>query len=400
MIASAGGHTWRSSPAEFARTASVTVAVLLVILIGLALITEPVDFMADPLSDGYQYSLVVDGLRTGAETQPKAHFAHRLFPPAIVALSGLDLRIGYLIVDVLAILGTALLMLVLLRPWVSAHAAVAAVVVWALMPFSMRTWLHYPVLPDALAVFFLVALFVASQRRDAVLFAGLFAAAILTRENLIILAPLLLLRSLGDGPAALTRALIAPLPGLAALVAIHLWPPVTPVGASVSTPFYVAALAGAIWTNEHEEAWRVLAGPLFALGALVGPLLSPPALRIIRSEAGWLYVLVTTMVVAAVGGGDHDRYVAEIAPIATVAVARSLPPQARTPLLYVLAALQLVAARVVMPLRAGTVTGVYNVPPAELAAWSAVIGACCLIAVALVAAARRRGISAEPALAS
>ena len=390
MIASLGGVARRSRTAEVARTAAITVAVLSAMLLGLGLITEPVDFMSDPLSDGYQYSLVVEGLRTGAETQPKAHFAHRLFPAAIVAVSGLDLRIGYLVVDVLAILGTALLMLVLLRPWVSAHAAVAAVVVWGLMPFSIRAWLHYPVLPDALAVFFLMALFVASERRRAVLFAVLFAAAILTRENLIILAPLLLLRSLRDGPGAVTKALLAPVLGLVALVAIHLWPPVTPVGASVSTPFYVAALAGAIWTNEHEEAWRVLAAPLFALGAVVGPLLSRSALAIVRSEAGWLYASVATLVVAAVGGGDHDRYVAEIAPIATVAVARSLPPLQRTPLLYVLAALQLVAARVVVPLRADTTTGVYNVSPAELAAWSAVIGMCCVIAATMVAAARRR----------
>jgi len=373
---------WWAAPA-------LSVAVMTGLLFAFRFNTSLLQLTADMPADAVHYVRLVEGLRSVASAQPQAPFAFRILPAAIVAATGLDPAMGFFVLDVAAILGTALVLLKLLRPWVGPAGAVMAIVGWSVLPYSIRLFVNYPILPDALATFLFVALLMAAQRRNTAMFAVLLVAAVLTRENLSFVAPLLLLRTLA-ARQPVRLAILAALPAAAALAAIHLWPPVVPADGSLGTVSNVAHFGNAIWTNEHDEAWRALAAPLFALGALVGVLLSRSALAVVRSEPGWLYLVIAGVVIATVGGGDHDRYIGTISPLLVLVAVRAVRWPIRTQVLAGVAAIQVIGARLLVPL-----SGEPDAPPflvgyvplEVLAFWSFVV----LVCSAVVAAARSVG---------
>jgi hypothetical protein len=351
--------------------------------------TSLLQLTAESHADALEYVRLVEGLRSVAYAQPQAPFAFRILPAAIVAATGLDPTLGFFVLDVAAILGTGLLLLPLLRPWVTPAGAVMAVVGWSVLPYSIRLFVNYPILPDALAAFLFVALLMAAHRRNTAMFVVLLVAGVLTRENLLFVGPLFLLRTIA-ARQPIRFAILAPLPAAAALAAVHLWPPVAPANDSLGTVANVAHFANALLTNEHDEAWRALAAPLFALGALVGVLVSRSALAAIRSEPGWLYLVVTGLAIATIGGGDHDRYIGAISPLLVLVGVRAVRWPIRTQVLAGVAAIQVVAARLLVPLSGepGAPPFLVGYVPVEvLAFWSVVVLACS----GVVAAARILG---------
>src|SRR5207237_22326 len=94
--------------------------------------------------------------------------------------------------DLLAALGSAWLLYRLLRHYaVSPALSLLAVGWWAVLPLGLRWALYYPVLPDTLGFFLLLALMVCALEGRFVLFGGVLVVAALTRESLIALGPLL-----------------------------------------------------------------------------------------------------------------------------------------------------------------------------------------------------------------
>jgi hypothetical protein len=382
--------TWRYVPV-------LAVVLLTAQLVMLSQVTGLVD-LSGINYDAVQYEGIVRALRHGAAAAPQAPFVYRILPATLVAASGLDPSIGFFALDVAALLGTGLLLLVLVRPHTTPAGALAAVLLWGLLPYGLRYSLHYPVLTDYLGTFLLTAVVLALLHQRHLLFALFLVAAVLTRENLIVCAPLMLLRATRPtfGRGAMPATLAA-LPAFVALVAVHVWPPVAPA-AGAGTFEWVAFQISELLTNDRGEVWRVLAAPFFAFGMLVGPLLSTRALSIVRGEAGLTYLLAAAAITAALGGGDHDRYLFAIAPLIVWIAVRSLPSVRRTELLMLFVPLQVVCGRVLMPLGRDWGThaafGISLVPLDGLAVWSAVIAGGCVI-VAMLRAASRRPLLAD-----
>jgi hypothetical protein len=365
-----------------------------VLFIAFAQITALIDLQPELQYDAVQYSQLVDAFRGAAPAQLQTPFMFRILPAAIVAASGLDVLIGFYALDMAALLATGLLLMVLLREHTTPVGALAAVVIWSLLPYGLRFAIHYPILNDFLGAFLFTALLLVVQARRYVLFAGLLIAAVLTREALVMCAPWLLLRVLPEASRrTAVRATLAAVPGLAALAVVHLWPPfVAPVSGATTTE-YVGFVAHHILTNYGGEGWRVLAAPLFAYGVLVGPICSRRAVALLRSEPGWSYLLVAEMITAALGGGDHDRYLFAIAPLILLVTVRAIPKKTRSGVLLILIPLQVIAGRLLMPLGPDWAThsafGVSFISLDALAAWSAAIAGCGILAALVVVAARR-----------
>src|SRR5881397_2402647 len=119
---------WWAAPA-------LSVAVMTGLLFTFRFNTSVLQLTAERRADAVEYVRLVEGLRSVASAQPEAPFAFRILPAAIVAATGLDPSLGFFVLDVAAILGTALVLLHLLRPWVAPAGAVMAVVGWSLLPY-------------------------------------------------------------------------------------------------------------------------------------------------------------------------------------------------------------------------------------------------------------------------
>jgi hypothetical protein len=378
--------TWRSAPA-------IAVASLAIVLAGLGGITEPVAANGGVGWDGVNYRDVVNGLRTGTPTSTDSPFNYRILPSGLVALSGLDVVHGFLVLDAAAIFATGLLILALLRPWTTPLAAIVAVVAWGLLPYGLRFAVHDAVLPDALGTFLLLAVFYAANERRWLWFAIALVAAVLTRENLVVLAPLLALRYRQGGVRMIGRGLTASVPAGIALALVHIAPPIHPLPGMPTTVDYIAFRFHSIATNLNGATWRLLAGPFFGLGALLGPLLSRTVVRVINSEPGWAYLVATSVLTSALGGGDHDRYIAATAAIFMLIAVRSIPADSRTALLMLLLGLQLLAVRLVDPLGSDTSSHenfmIATTSLDRLVIWSLTIAFCCAVLAIMFARSRR-----------
>ena len=364
--------SWRVAPA-------VGVLVIALAFVAARAITTPFSANDSLGDDGLEYARLVYGLRGITGPAPEEPFAFRVFPAGLVAVSGQGPWIGFLALDLAATAGTALLMLVLLRRKVSPADAVLAVICWALMPFAVRFVVEYPVLTDPTGTFLLLAVVAAAEADQLVTFAVVFACAVLTRESLALLAPLMLIAK-REG-RILTRAAVI-VPGATLLTLVHLAPPVTPTADSATTAFYVIVRVYSIFTDRGDELSRLAAAPLFAFGAFVELLVSRSFVAAVRRRPVWTYTIAVMGLAAVVGGADHDRYLASLAPLLVVITVPLLSDRVRTRALLTLVALQLVAGRVLMPLdgsRADEQAFCVGLAPLQvIVTWSLVILACAL----------------------
>lgn len=360
-VARSGGPVGASRPSPRSRITwavapTVTVVLLAGILALLWLDTRPLDVNDGFGYDGLEYARLALSLRSGTPMEIDSPQVYRIVAPAIVALSGLEVRQGFFVLNVGADLGSGLLLLVLLKRYgARPGAAVLAIVWWGVLPFALRKELHTPVLVDAVSFFLLTALLLAATARQHLLFAVLLTVGVLTRESLLLIAPFLVLRAVPLGWRVTATAAAAMIPALLALTVIHVAPPAPPRPGSLDTAEYLAFHTYLIAANIDGDALRALLGPLFGLGGLLSVALGRlRALRqLLSTDPGWLYLLFAISTAATIGGLDHDRHILELAPVLLL-VGFAGTARWSVPLLAVpLTALHLVATRSLVPLSAG-----------------------------------------------
>jgi hypothetical protein len=333
------------------------VGITLVGVAVLAILTPPITFNNGLGNDGEIYANLAESLRGNVAEPPWGPFAYRVLPSAFVAWMPFDIPTGFLIVNILSVLGSAILLLRLLdRYGVPSRVALLALVWWIGLPMGVRWDIYYPVLGDAYGFFVLVALILCALERRLVLFAVALVAGVLARENLVLTIPLLWRAHVRSAPLRWTVLVgLAVVPAVAALLVVRAFPPIAPAAGSnsLSQSIVIAYEVVLTITNYGGQAWRALLAAPLSLGLLlVIPLLRfRRTLRFLSREMPWTYFALVAVVLAFVGGRDNDRYFYILAPlllILTFAVHADL--WRSWPRVAALTGLQLVALRVGWPI--------------------------------------------------
>ncbi len=281
--------------------------------------------------DGRVYAWLTQALRGDHSVAVVPPWSFRLVPSAIVALSGLEVKLGFLLLDLFSALGSAWLLYRLLRHYaVSPALSLLAVGWWAVLPLGLRWALYYPVLPDTLGFFLLLALMVCALEGRFVVFGGVLVVAALTRENLIALGPFLWLLHVRRDPVGVTlRSLAVGAPAVLVYLAVRFFPvvPPPPDFTNWAERYQIDVNLRFVFENIDAHAWRyVLAAPL-TLGMFFAlPFAWPRRLvGFLRRELHWAYYVAMSFVVALVGGRDDDRYLYVLVPALAVFVFHLAP---------------------------------------------------------------------------
>ena len=283
-------------------------------------------------NDGLVYGAMVRELREHLGIQPAPPWVFRLFPVWLVAITPLDVRTGFLLLNLVSVAASVpLLMRFLARYAVTGALALLAVGWWLTLPMGLRWDLYYPVLPDALGFLLLMILLVAAVEERYVIFAVALVAAALTRENLLMMVPFIWLANFRrDWRAVTALTFAAAAPALIVFFGVRAFPPITPFDAY---PNWLASHRidiniQRITQNIDGHAWRYLLAAPLSLGLLVaipiaisrrnlGPTLGR-ALTTLRAQAHWTYFVLATLALAVLGGWDDDRYLFVLTPLLLV----------------------------------------------------------------------------------
>jgi hypothetical protein len=301
------------------------VGAAVVLALGLALrpITPRITFNDGLGYDGRYYAAMVRAMRgdPAPVLAERPHYAYRPLPMAIVAASGADVIRGFLAMNLISmVLAGAFLAATVHRVSGGVLLPAVAVLWWAALPGAARWTLYYPVLVDGIGLAFLFALVFAVVSRLPWLFALLIGPAALTRENLIVLVPMLWLALLPRGAWRATAwSAAAAAVALAAIVWVRLWPPVPPAQ-PFDAAFELRQNLEWFFTNAGDRALRFASAWVLALGLLgVVPLVAWRAsLGFLRRELAWAYYLVATVGLIVAIGGDYDRYFLYLVPVLAV----------------------------------------------------------------------------------
>jgi hypothetical protein len=299
-------------------------------LLAVAALTPPITFNNGLGDDGQIYDQMVRGFRDHAPVQPAPPWVYRVAPAWIVAFIGVDTRLGFLLLNVIATIASAPLFVLFLRRFgIVGGRSFVALVWWLVLPMGLRWGLFYPALPDSIGFLLLLGLLLAAKDRRYVFFAAMLAVVALTRENLISLAPLPFFIEFRRGerswPAvrrAMAIAAAAALPAALAFLWVRVLPPLVPL------PVYPNWLAshridvnvGRITGNVDGHAWRYLFAAPLSLGLLFFLPLAWPrrTIAFLRREPEWIYFIGITLVLAVLGGWDDDRYLYVLTPLLAV----------------------------------------------------------------------------------
>lgn len=310
---------------------ALAVAIAAIAFVVLAPFTPRIAFNDGLGFDGRVYAWLTQALRGDHSVTVVPPWSFRLAPSAIVAVTGLDVKLGFLLLDLLSALGSAWLFYRLLRHYaISPALALFAVAWWAVLPLGLRWALYYPVLPDTLGFFLLLALMVSALEGRFLLFGGLLVVAALTRENLIALGPFLWLVHLRRDLVGVTlRSLAVGAPSVLVYLAVRLFPviPPPPDFTNWAERYQIDVNLRFVFENIDAHAWRyVLAAPL-TLGMFFALPFAWPRrlLGFLRRELHWAYYIVMSFVVALVGGRDDDRYLYVLVPALAVFVFHLAP---------------------------------------------------------------------------
>ena len=293
------------------------------------LFTPAIGFNNGLGNDGLVYGAMVRELRDHLGLQPAPPWVFRLFPVWLVAMTPLDVRTGFFLLNLISVAASIpLLMRFLARYAVTGGLALLAVGWWLTLPMGLRWDLYYPVLPDALGFLLLMILLVAAVEERYVIFAVALVAAALTRENLLMMVPFIWLANVRrDWREVTALTIAAAAPAIVAFFLVRAYPPITPFDAY---PNWLASHRidiniRRITENIDGHAWRYLLAAPLSLGLLVAiPIavarrkLGPTwrrALTILRDQAHWTYFVLATLALAVIGGWDDDRYLFVLAPL-------------------------------------------------------------------------------------
>ncbi len=302
----------------------VAVGIAALVFALLALFTPPIAFNDGLGYDGRVYADLTAALRGDHSGTVVPPWSFRLLPSVIVAASGLEVKLGFLLVNLLSGLGSAWLLYRLLRHYaVSPPLILLAVGGWAVLPLGLRWALYYPVLPDTLGFFLLLALIVAALEGRFLLFAGLLIAGTLARENLIALGPFLWFANVRRDPLGVTlRSLAVGLAAVLVYFAVRVFPlvPPPPEYENWVERYHIGLNLRQVFENYDAHAWRYAFAPLLSLGMFFALPFAWPrrALAFLGRERHWAYYLVMTFVVALVGGRGDDRYLYSLVPLLAV----------------------------------------------------------------------------------
>lgn len=323
--------------------AALSAALVFALMVALRPITPRIAFNDGLGYDGQYYAAAVRAMRgdPAAVLAERPHYAFRPLPVALVAWSGMDVLRGFLLMNVLSLaLAGALLALLVLRarppaPWLAG----LAVLWWATLPGGARYALYYPVLIDAIGLAFLMALLFAVTERRPLLFAALLVPALLTRETLIALVPMLWIalvrRTGGRSPSERQRpvpsthavrarglvgatgwAALAAIVGLGTLALVRAYPPIPPAQ-PFDALFEIRQNVEWFFQNANARAFRFASAWPLALGLLpIVPLLAWRASwEFLRARPEWAYYLISTAALIPIVGGDYDRYFMYLVPV-------------------------------------------------------------------------------------
>ena len=281
--------------------------------------------------DGRVYAWLTQNLRGDHSIAVVPPWSFRLAPSAIVAASGLEVKLGFLLLDLVSALGSAWLLYRLLRHYaVSPALALLAVGWWAVLPLGLRWAVYYPVLPDTLGFFLLLALMVSALEGRFAVFGGILVVAALTRENLIALGPFLWLIHVRRDPVGVTlRSLAAGVPAVLIYLAVRVFPvvPPPPDFTNWAERYQIDVNLRFVFENIDAHAWRYLLAAPLTLGMFFALPFAWPRrlLAFLRRETHWAYYVVMSFVVALVGGRDDDRYLYVLVPALAVFVFHLAP---------------------------------------------------------------------------
>ena len=326
----------------------------------LAPFTPPIAFNDGLGYDGRVYADLTAAMRGDNSGTVVPPWSFRLLPSAIVAASGLEVKLGFLLVNLLSGLGSAWLLYRLLRHYrVTPPLCFLAVGAWAVLPLGLRWALYYPVLPDMLGFFLLLALIVAALEGRVLLFAGLLIAGTLTRENLIALAPFLWFAHVRRDPLGVTlRTLAVGLAAVAIYFAVRVFPviPPPPEYGNWVERYHIGLNLRQVFENYDAHAWRYALAALLSLGMFFALPFAWPrrVLAFLGRERHWAYYLAMTYVIALVGGRGDDRYLYSLVPLLAVLIFQVAPPTLWRSAWRVgaLAVMHLVAVRFLWPVGA------------------------------------------------
>jgi hypothetical protein len=310
----------------------VAVAIAAIVFALLAPFTPPIAFNDGLGYDGRVYADLTAAMRGDHSGTVVPPWSFRLLPSALVAASGLDVRLGFLLVNLLSGLASAWLLYRLLRHYgISVPLSLLAVGAWAVLPLGLRWALYYPVLPDTLGFFLLLALIVTALEGRFLLFAALLIAGTLTRENLIALGPFLWFAQVRRDPLGVTfRSLAVGLAAVAVYFAVRVFPVVAPPPdyGNWLERYNFGVNLRQVFENYDAHAWRYVLAALLSLGMFFAlPFVWPRrALAFLGRERHWAYYLVMTFVVTLVGGRGDDRYLYGLVPLLAVLLLQIAPP--------------------------------------------------------------------------
>lgn len=303
--------------------AIVGAAVVLGLVLALRPITPRIAFNDGLGYDGQYYAAMVRAMR--GDPSPvlaeRPHYAYRPLPMAIVAASGADVIRGFLVMNVASvILAGAVLAAIVQRVSGGMLLPAVAVLWWAALPGAVRWTLYYPVIVDGIGLLLLFALVFAAVARVPWLFVALIGPAVLARENLIVLVPMLWIALLARGPRTATAwSAAAGAIALAAIAWVRIAPPVPPAQ-PFDAVFELRQNVAWLVTNAGDRAVRFASAWVLALGLFaVVPLVAWRAtVAFLRRELAWTYYLVATVALIVTIGGDYDRYFVYLVPVLAV----------------------------------------------------------------------------------
>lgn len=310
--------------------------------------------------DSDEYFLMAQQMAAGETVTASAPYAYRVLTPWIVSrCCSADIQSGFLAVNLLAGVATALLLGVWLRQFVSSAGIrlliVAGVVLHWLGP--IRFSFYYPVYVDPLFQLLVVAALIASERLrqsltvgNALAYGALVVLGTLGRELMLIVPACALLAATIDRRSRTLRlswqamALVA---GLAAYLLVR---------ASVDprqTDYSFADALVAQLTRKRPESliltWFLAFGPIVAILAYDWR----ATLMFLRQRLDLAALLVQCTLLAYLGGTDTERLVLWSTPVVAVLVAQSLERHRRlvqgAAVATTLAAGQLLSERVLWP---------------------------------------------------
>lgn len=299
---------------------AAAIAIAAAVTLAVVAITPRITFNGGLGYDGQDYGAMTAAFRGQPHGPVLGMHRSRLALPAVVAASGLDVRDGFLAIDLVSdAVSATLLYLLLTGCGAGRRLALLGVFWWAVLPQGPRHDLYYPVRIDAFAFALLLGLLNAVRRDRLVPVALMLPLAVLTRENLLAVAPIVWIRERGSGFRwATLRTLAVVTPAVLVFLIVRAFPRElgAPPALDVSVPGVLKQSLELL-----PITWKriLLAYPVtLGLLGLVPLVLYRSSITALRREPWWIYFLGFTLFFLVISGIDWDRNYQLLVPLGAI----------------------------------------------------------------------------------